>query len=99
MWRRIARKFSFVKIPIIGHGANVFLFSYSEKQFFLPKGYGQFGQGVNTLFSVSLSPENVLKFIPKTVQTGVFFQTKLIFYYHCYVLISYVLYLPSLDLK
>ena len=79
-------------------GANVFLFFYSEKQICLPKGHDRFGQGINTPLSVRLSLENVWKFTLETVQPGVFLKQKFIFYYS-YVLISQVLYLPSLDRK
>ena len=76
------------------------MFSYFPmvKTHFLPKGHDRFGQGINAPLSVSLSPENVWKFILETVQSGVILEQKFIFYYS-YVLILYVLYLPSLDRK
>ena len=77
------------------------MFSYFPvvKNIFLcQKGHGRFGQGINTPLSVSLSPENVWKFTFETVKSGVFLKQKFIFYYS-YVLIAYVLYLPSLDRK
>ena len=77
------------------------MFSYFpmvKNNFFCQRGHGRFGQGVNTPLSVSLSPENVWKFILENVQSGVFLKQTFIFYYS-YVLISYVLYLPSLDRK